>query len=94
MKENGYDKRKIHLETYLNECVGQIEKIGSNIIENDKSREAFVSVNSMYKYLKDLADNFYNQDTTDASLLDYEDKELLGYQKRPLKNSAFIFKTK
>lgn len=31
---------------------------------------------------------------TDVSLLDYEDKELLGYQKRPLKNSKFIFKTK
>lgn len=80
---------KIHLETYLNECVEQIEKIGSNITENDKSREAFVSVNSMYKYLKDLADNFYNQDTTN-----YESIEQLGYQKRPLKNSAFIFKTK
>lgn len=89
MKGNGYDKCKIHLETYLNKCVGQIEKIGSNIIENNKSREVFVSVNSMYKYLKDLADNFYNQDTTN-----YESIEQLGYQKRPLKNSAFIFKTK
>ncbi|MCI9433960.1 MAG: hypothetical protein HFI86_01615 [Bacilli bacterium] len=54
---------KMYLEKHLNEFVEQIEKNCSNIIDNDKSPEAFASVNSMYKYLKDLADNFYNKET-------------------------------
>ena len=59
------DYLKVYLEKekYLKECIKQIEKIGSNISNNDNSIEAMQSINTMYKYLKKVADKFYDKDT-------------------------------
>ena len=52
-----------YLEVYLEECKKQIEKIGSNIKCNDRSIEAMNSINSIYQYLKEIADKFYDKET-------------------------------
>lgn len=58
-----YSKIYCEKEKYLKECIKQIEKIGSKIVKNDTSIEAMQSINTMYKYLKEVADKFYDKDT-------------------------------
>lgn len=84
---------EMYLEKYLNECVGQIEKIGNNIIFNDKSREAFASVNSMYKYLKNLANNFYNQDTNTMDKLYNELTKITYNIRNKISSDIYIIPT-
>ncbi len=52
-----------YLEKHLNEYKEQIKEIGRNISYNDTSANAIDSINNIYKYLKEIVDDFYNKET-------------------------------
>ncbi len=64
---NNYPKNS--LEEYLIKCIKQIEKISNNICYNDKSMKAMNSINTMYRYLKEVSNKFYNKETNSMNEL-------------------------